>query len=118
MNCDLDPRAVTDYQFLWERNAEQMRKYPYGGACGKWMQFWDKKVLNEKWTQARQLYRLEVEFIKIIIKFSEGKLEGIHSMKVPTAYDDGQYSKEQVGDSLMVLISTSVANHLLLRLGT
>ena len=75
-NCDLLPTNVETWPFIYEKNEELMRKNSYGEACGKWMMFWYKEILDKKWAEARQLYRA-------------GKLEGIHSMKVSTEEDSG-----------------------------
>jgi hypothetical protein len=89
-NCDLLPTNVETWPFIYEKNEELMRKNSYGEACGKWMMFWYKEILDKKWAEARQLYRYGGNQQKSISYiFSAGKLEGIHSMKVSTEEDSG-----------------------------
>ena len=70
------PMSVTDDYWLFERDSKAGAKCHYDPELsGKWMMFWDNAVLDEKWKQAVILYR-------------EGKLTGIHGMKVSTKRDN------------------------------
>jgi hypothetical protein len=56
-NCELLPLSVQQHPWLYEQNEEQMRKNGYGDACGKWMMYWNNAIFDQKWAEARQLYR-------------------------------------------------------------
>ena len=79
------PMSVTDEYWLFERDSKAGAKYQYDPELtGKWMMFWNKSVLDERWKQAVILYR-------------EGKLTGITSMKVSTKRDNPRASDKTSG---------------------
>lgn len=77
------PSNVADRPWIYWSLPEIETTYP--NADGKWMMFFDKKVLDEKWLQACRLY-------------SEGRLRGINSMKVSTGFKNPRATNgEKVG---------------------
>ena len=79
------PMSVTDEYWLFERDSKVGAKCHYDPELtGKWMMFWDNAVLDERWKQAVILYR-------------EGKLTGIHCMKVSTKRDNRRASDNTSG---------------------
>ena len=55
-NSDLKPTEIADEPFLYERNEEIMEEFDEFDR-GKWMMFFPKSKLDEKWAEARRLYK-------------------------------------------------------------
>ena len=82
VNCHLNPVEVTDSPWLYEEKPDIAQRHP--AADGKWMQFYHKSQLNAMWNLAKTKYRADM-------------LEGIHSMKVSTAYPNPRASSSTDG---------------------
>ena len=70
----LKPSEITNNFWVYEWDPEirsRIDNYDHEKS-GKWMMFFENALIDEKWQQLVNLYR-------------EGKLTGIHSMKVSTA---------------------------------
>ena len=83
INCLLNPLDVEDNPWLYEDRNIKKTKFK---SIGKWMLFYDKKVINEKWFLAKKLY-------------IENKLNGIVSMKCSTNYKNPRSSSN---DSIII----------------
>lgn len=83
-NSSLKPTEVTDYPFLFCSDDQIRSKYAHVESWGKWMMFFQKDKLDEKWAAACELYH-------------QGKLTGIASMKVSTAFDNDRASDKNTG---------------------
>jgi hypothetical protein len=81
-NTDINPVDVDDYPWLYEMNKNiQLENI---NNPGKWMLFYDKNLLNQKWSQSKSLYR-------------EEKFYGVIDMKCSTSYDNSRSSHVNSG---------------------
>ena len=69
----LKPTEITNNFWIYEEDPEIANRFKNYDLdkCGKWMMFFENALIDEKWQQLVNLYR-------------EGKLTGIHQMKVST----------------------------------
>lgn len=76
-----NPTEVFDQPFLYAQCKDADEKYGNydKNDCGKWMMFFNKNVLDDKWKEACRL-------------FYGNHLIGIHSMKVSTGYSNPRAS--------------------------
>jgi hypothetical protein len=77
-NTDLLPLNITESPWLFETNIKNKQYIDNG----KWMLFYDKTLINEKWALAVKLYR-------------ESNLTGVHTMKCATAFEKPCQSIDQ-----------------------
>ena len=91
-NSNLLPLDVFDSPWLYEsgreseyiQDSEWLSMFDSGLDIGKWMLFYDKKLLNEAWLQVSKLYR-------------EGKMTGVRSIKCSTSYENPRASSYDAG---------------------
>ena len=86
-NDDRNPTEVFEDVFVYARDPDIVKKnikFVPKEESGKWMLFYSKKELNEKWTQIKQLY-------------FEHKLTGIIRMKVFTGVETERSSDHSSG---------------------
>jgi hypothetical protein len=81
INTNLLPLEVDDSPWLYERKNEINNQL---NDPGKWMLFYTKELLNEKWKLARELY-------------NDNKLTGVVSMKCSTNFKNPRASSENNG---------------------
>jgi hypothetical protein len=79
-NKETVPSKIHDSYWIYEKND----KFDKLSFDGKWMLFFDKKIIDEKWRLLKQLY-------------NDGKLIGIHSVKVSTAKDNPRATNQKTG---------------------
>ncbi|KAL3070638.1 hypothetical protein niasHT_032428 [Heterodera trifolii] len=98
INTDKKPSEEKQMPFLYAENATQIRAHQNYSTeeSGKWMMFFEKgRELDDHWDMAKRLY-------------SEGKLDGITSMKVSTAFDNPRASNNRK----MVTIGHNLLSHI------
>jgi hypothetical protein len=78
-NTSIDPLSIDNYPWLYE-DKDDIESV----NTGKWMLFYKKEKLYEKWRKAIKLYR-------------HNQLEGVISMKCSTNYKDPRASDHSVG---------------------
>ena len=78
-NTDLNPIDIYDYPWLYESDIRFLPSKIHN--TGKWMLFYDKNLMNEKWSVCKTLYK-------------ESKLNGVFSMKCSTSYDNSRASSK------------------------
>ncbi|KAL3079908.1 hypothetical protein niasHT_038425 [Heterodera trifolii] len=87
INTDKKPSEEKQMPFLYAEKATQIRAHHNYSTeeSGKWMMFFEKgRELDDHWDMAKRLY-------------NEGKLDGITSMKVSTAFDNPRASNNRKG---------------------
>lgn len=58
MNSNVKPMDVNNEPFIYEQNMDIAGKnHEFGKNPGKWMMFHSKSILDEKWAEARRLYK-------------------------------------------------------------
>ena len=81
-NTSLLPMDITICPWLYENDNDNDNDI--SNNTGKWMLFYDKSLINEKWILAKKLYR-------------EKKLNGVVSMKCSTQYENPRSSSFEEG---------------------
>ena len=71
LNCDLKPSEVRNFPWLYQDSKIKITL----NNTGKWMLFFEKSILDEKWTQCKKLY-------------NEKALNNVLSLKCSTNGDD------------------------------
>jgi hypothetical protein len=56
-NTELKPSEVTEHYWLVERSDDIKRELGPLEKSGKWMMFWPNELIDEKWADARRLYK-------------------------------------------------------------
>ena len=90
---NLLPLDVSDFLWLYEKT--DRKKSEFYKNIGKWMLFYDKKMMNDNWILAKKLYR-------------ENKLESIISMKCSTNYNNPRASS--LDEGVIILYCSDSSN--------
>jgi hypothetical protein len=111
LNSHFKPSEINDLPWLYEENHEIVQDLFDGDLnTGKWMLFYDRKYMDNKWLEINKLYRNK-------------ELDGVIKMKCSTFYDnprasgksgviilycnnsDNEYRIKDIGKNIMKLLS-------------
>lgn len=80
-NRIINPRDEKEFFWIIEKDENIFNAKPLKNV-GKWMMFYDEKIINEKWNLAKEYYK-------------KGKLKGVLSLKVSTAKKSDRASNKK-----------------------